>query len=253
MSELAPAEIEVRLKALGLYGLLGSLTEIADKPWLREVLAIEERERQKRGLERRLRNARVASFKSITDFDWSWPKRIDREAIEELFTLGFLKNGHNAVLIGPNGVGKTMILKNVAHHAVVRGHTVRFATASDMLADLAAQESTVALSRRLRRYTVPHLLCVDEVGYLSYDSRYADLLFGVVTRRYEANRPIPLSTNKPFGEWNEVFPHAACVVTLVDRLIHRAEVIEVEAQSFRLKEAKELSAARSKQRKTKSG
>lgn len=251
MTDLAPAEIEVRLKALGLFGLLGSLSSIADKPWLREVLAIEERERQKRGLERRLRNARVASFKPINDFDWSWPTRIDRDAIEELFTLGFLKNGHNAVLIGPNGVGKTMILKNVAHHAVVRGHTVRFATASDMLADLAAQESSVALSRRLRRYTTPHLLCVDEVGYLSYNNRYADLLFEVVTRRYEANRPILLSTNKPFAEWNEVFPHAACVVTLVDRLIHRAEVIEVEAQSFRLKEAKELSAARTKQRKTK--
>jgi DNA replication protein DnaC len=120
-----------------------------------------------------------------------------------------------------------------------------------MLADLAAQDSSTALARRLRRYTVPLLLCVDEVGCLSYDNRYADLLFEVVTRRYEAQRPLLLSTNKPFSQWGEVFPHAAGVVTLVDRLIHRAEVIDIEADSYRLKEAKELSAARSKQRKTK--
>jgi DNA replication protein DnaC len=250
MTELNPIEVKARLKALGLFGLLACSEQIADKPWLREVLAIEERERQKRSLERRLRNARVATFKPMTDFDWAWPKKIDREAIDELFALAFLKTGHNAVLVGPNGVGKTMILKNVAHQAVVRGHTVRFATASDMLADLAAQESSVALARRLRRYTIPHLLCVDEVGYLSYDNRYADLLFEVVTRRYDAQKPLLLSTNKAFSEWSEVFPHAACVVTLVDRLIHRAEVVEIEAESYRLKEAKELSAARTKQRRT---
>ena len=120
-----------------------------------------------------------------------------------------------------------------------------------MLADLAAQDSSASLARRLRRYTIPQLLCVDEVGYLSYDNRYADLLFEVVTRRYDAQRPVLLSTNKAFSEWSGVFPHAACVVTLVDRLIHRAEVIEVEAESYRLKEAKELSAARSKRRRTK--
>jgi len=250
-TNLTQPELKARLSALGLYGLIACWEQIADKPWLHDVLALEERERQKRGLERRLRNARVGQFKSITDFDWAWPKKVDREAIDELFGLSFLKTGHNGVLVGPNGVGKTMILKNVAHHAVVRGNTVRFTTASDMLADLAAQDSSIALARRLRRYTVPNLLCVDEVGYLSYDNRYADLLFEVVTRRYEAQKPILLSTNKPFSEWSEVFPHAACVVTLVDRLIHHAEVIDIDADSYRLKEAKELSAARSKRRKTK--
>lgn len=247
----SPPELKSRLKALGLFGLISCWDEIADKPWLREVLAIEERERQKRSLERRLRNSRVGPFKPLADFDWGWPKKIDREAIDELLTLAFLKTGHNSVLVGPNGVGKTMILKNVAHHAIVRGHTVCFATASDMLADLAAKDSSSALARRLRRYTTAQLLCVDEVGYLSYDNRYADLLFEVVTRRYEAQKPILLSTNKAFSEWGQVFPHAACVVTLVDRLVHRAEVIEIEAESYRLKEAKELSAARTKQRRSK--
>ena len=91
------------------------------------------------------------------------------------------------MLVGPNGVGKTMILKNIALQALARGHTVRFTTASDMLAELAAQDSSSILARRIRRYTLPHLLCIDEVGYLSYNSRYADLLFEVVTRRYDVS------------------------------------------------------------------
>ena len=250
-TDLTPIELKTRLKALGLFGLISCCEQIIDKPWLREVLAIEERERQKRGLERRMRDAHVGAVKPMIDFDWAWPKKIDREAIEELFSLNFIKTGHNAVLVGPNGVGKTMILKNVGHHALSRGHTVRFATASDMLAELAGQESAAGLARRLRRYTFPQLLCVDEVGYLSYNSRYADLLFEVVTRRYDAGKPLLLSTNKAFSAWGEVFPHAACVVTLVDRLIHRAEVIDIEAESYRLKEAKELNAARTKQRNKK--
>ena len=187
----------------------------------------------------------------MADFDWTWPKKIDREAIDELLNLTLLTTGHNVVIAGPNGVGKTMILRNVAHQAVVRGHTVRATSASDMLADLAAQDSAAALGRRLRRYTVPALLCVDEVGYLSYNSRYADLLFEVVTRRYEARKPIVLTTNKAFAEWSEVFPHAACVVTLVDRLTHRAEVIDITADSYRSKESKEENVARSKRRRTK--
>jgi DNA replication protein DnaC len=229
-----------RLKQLGLFGLLGCWESIADKPWLNEVLNIEERDRTRRSQERRLRSAAIGPFKNMVDFDWKWPTKIDRDGVEELLNLSFVERGHNAILVGPNGVGKTMILKNLAYQAVANGISVRFATASDMLSDLARQESSAALSRRIRQYTNAKLLCIDEVGYLSYDNRYADLLFEVVTRRYDAQRSVALTTNKPFSEWSEVFPHAACTVTLVDRLIHRAEVHEVVADSFRLKEAKEL-------------
>lgn len=232
-------DLRARLRHLGLFGLLSSWDEIATKPWLPELLRLEEAERKRRSLERRVRSARIGVFKPIADFDWSWPKKIDRQAIDDLFGLGFLEEGANGVLVGPNGVGKSMLLRNLAHHAVVRGYSVRFTTASDMLADLAAQDTSVALARRLRRFTLPKILCVDEVGYLSYSSRYADLLFEVVTRRYDAHRPILLSTNKAFADWGEVFPHAACTVTLVDRLVHRAEIIEIDGDSYRLKEAKE--------------
>jgi DNA replication protein DnaC len=128
---------------------------------------------------------------------------------------------------------------------------VRVTSASDMLADLAAQDSSSCLARRLRRYTVPRLLCIDEVGYLSYSNRYADLLFEVVTRRYEQHKPIALSTNKAFAEWSEVFPHAACTVTLVDRLVHRSEILQVDGDSYRLKEAKERADQRSAKRRGK--
>ncbi len=101
MTEMTTAELKARLKTLGLFGLISCWDQIADKPWLREVLAIEERERQKRSLERRLRSAKLASFKPMADFDWAWPKRADREAIDELFTLGLLKTGHTLFSSGP--------------------------------------------------------------------------------------------------------------------------------------------------------
>ena len=143
-----------------------------------------------------------------------------------------------------------MLAKNLLHQAILRGHTARFTLASDMLHDLAAQDSSTQLTRRLRRYTTPAVLCVDEVGYLSYDSRYADLLFEVITRRYQ-QRATVLTTNKPFGEWNQVFPNAACVVTLVDRLVHRSEILNIAGDSYRLKEAQERAARRKPQRSQK--
>jgi DNA replication protein DnaC len=216
--------------------------------WLARVIDIEESERARRSLKRRLDNARLGAFKSLADFDWTWPTKCDRGAIEELFALGFLSEAANVVLIGPNGLGKTMLLKNLAHQAILHGHSARFTLASDMLHDLAAQDSTVALARRLRRYTRCALLAIDEVGYLSYDPRYADLLFEVITRRYELQRPIALSTNKAFGEWNQVFPNAACVVALVDRLLHRAEIVVLDGKSYRYKEAQERAARKAKAR-----
>lgn len=250
-SDLTPDELRARLHKLGLHGLLAQWDEIAGQPWLRQLIAIEEAERQRRSLARRLDDARLGAFKPIADFDWTWPRKLDRQAIDDLFGLAYIAEGTNVILVGPNGVGKTLLLKNLAYHAILHGHTARLTSASDMLADLAAQESAAALGRRLRRYIVPKLLCVDEVGYLSYSNRYADLLFEVVTRRYDLHKPIVISTNKAFAEWSEVFPHAACTVTLVDRLVHRSEIFEIEGDSYRLKEAKERAAQRSTSRKGK--
>lgn len=237
-----------RLRRLGFYGLLAQAERLLNEPWLARVIEIEGTERTRRSLKRRLDSSRLGAFKPIADFDWAWPTKCDRSLIEELFSLAFIGEAANVVFIGSNGLAKTMLLKNLAYQAVLHGHTARFTLASDMLHDLAAQDSSTALARRLRRYTHPTLLGIDEVGYLSYDPRYADLLFEVVTRRYEQQRSILLTTNKAFGEWNQVFPNATCVGTLVDRLLHRAEIVALEGKSYRLKEAQERTARKAKSR-----
>jgi len=236
------------LGRLGLYGLLANWEEVRDADWLPLVVDYEQAERQRRSLERRTRSAKLGPFKPLCDFDWDWPKKIDRPAVEELCSLEFLTEPANVVLIGPNSIGKTTIAKNLAHLALLAGHTARFTTASAMLNDLAAQDSASALNRRLSHYCRPSLLVCDELGYLSYDSRYADLLFEVVTRRYQ-QRPTIVTTNKIFSEWNEVFPNATSVVSIIDRLVHKAEVITIEGDSFCLKEAKERAAEKAKRRK----
>ena len=112
-----------------------------------------------------------------------------------------------------------------------------------------AIDSDSMLRRRLRRYATPDFLAIDEVGYLSYSNRHADLLFELVSRRYEAKSTL-VTTNKPFATWPEMFPNAACVVSMVDRLLHHAEVIAIEGESYRLKEAKERTEQRTRQRRS---
>lgn len=240
--------LRIRAGKLGFYGLLASWEELGREPWLPRLLDCEEEERGRRSLERRIKHARLGSFKPLADFDWKWPTEIDREAIEDLFSFGFIREAANVILVGPNGVGKTMIAQNLAHQALLHGYTVRFTNASAMLADLAAQDSASALERRIRRYCRAQLLVIDEIGYLSYDNRYADLLFEVVNRRYQ-KQAVLITTNRRFQEWNEVFPNAACVVTLIDRLIHKAEVIKIQGESYRLKEANERAAGKRKAKK----
>jgi DNA replication protein DnaC len=236
-----------RLSALGLYGLLAHVEEFIQEPWLERVLQIEETERHSRSLKRRLGNTHLKTYKPMADFDYEWPTQLDRGLLQELFTLEFIEQAANVVLIAPSGVGKTMIAKNLLHQAVLRGYTALFVQVSDMLHDLSTQDSSRTLARRLRRYTTPDIICADEVGFLSYDTRYADLLFEVVSRRYQ-QRPIILTTNRVFDEWNQIFPNSACVVSLIDRLLHRSEILTLDGESYRLKEAKERKAKREQAR-----
>lgn len=238
-----------RAADLSLHGLLSRWDELTleQAQWVATWINWEETERNRRGLERRLRNARIGHFKPLADFDWAWPTQIDRVAITDLMSLAFLKGGANVVLLGSNGVGKSTIAQNIAHHAVLCGHTVLVTTAAQMLNELAAQDGDMALRRKLKFYARPALLVIDEVGYLSYSNRHADLLFEIINRRYE-NKSTLVTTNRIFTEWHEVFPNAACVVSLVDRLIHHAEIIAIDGESYRLKEATERTALRKQQR-----
>jgi len=240
--------LQARAKALHLNGLLIHWQDAVKGGWVPTLLDWEEQERARRSLERRLAEAHIGRFKPLSDFDWAWPKSCDRSAIEALMALDFLKEPSNVILVAPNGLGKTMIAQNVAHQAVISGHSVLFTTAGHMLGNLAALDSDSALRRRLRHYVRPRLLVIDEVGYLSYSNRHADLLFELVSRRYEQSSTI-ITTNRPFGEWHEVFPNAACVVSLVDRLIHHAEIHRLDGESYRRKEAEERAAARAAKRR----
>ncbi|MCP3885048.1 MAG: ATP-binding protein, partial [Propionibacteriaceae bacterium] len=139
--------LKARAQALQLYGLLAHWEEVAESDWVEPLIQWEEAERARRGLQRRLKEAHLGRFKPLADFNWQWPSQCDRQAVEELMRLAFLEEAANIVLLGPNGVGKSTIARNVAHQAVLAGHTVRFTTAGQMLNELAAQDGDHALRR----------------------------------------------------------------------------------------------------------
>ena len=248
------AELRAQAAELRLHGLLAHWDELMGQPEteqrVRQWLGWESAERAHRSLERRLREAHLGRFKPLADFDWGWPKECDRAAIEELMSLQFLADASSVVLFGPNGVGKTMVAANLGHQAVLQGHTALFTTAGQMLSELAALDSDSALRRRLQHYAAPDLLLIDEVGYLSYSNRHADMLFELISRRY-LHKSTVVTTNRRFADWGEVFPNAACVVSLVDRLMHRAEVVRIDGKSYRQKEAEEREAQRTAERTAK--
>lgn len=245
-----PLDLRQRAHALRLPGLLAHWDEAGTADWVPPLLTWEEDERARRSLERRLRGSAIGAFKPLADFDWNWPARCDRQAIEELMNLQFMAEAANTILFGPNGIGKSTIARNIAHQALMAGHTVLFANAGALLGDLAALDSASTLSRRLRHYANFDLLCIDEVGYLSYSNRNADLLFELTNRRYEKKSTL-ITTNRSFAEWHEVFPNAACVVSLIDRLTHNCEVIAIEGESYRFKEARERAEQRAQRRRRK--
>jgi DNA replication protein DnaC len=240
-----PTTLTDQLRQLGLVHTADDLNDLVaratQKRWspvvLIEHLAQAELDaRMRHRVERRLRDARLGRFKPMADWEWEWPKQIHRPTVERVFTLDFLAKRENVILVAAHGLGKTMLAKNLVHQAILAGQSARFLTASDLILDLTSQDTSRALQRRLRSYARPTLLAVDEIGYLTYDAHAADLLFQVVSRRYES-KSIVLTTNLPFKHWDTVFPNASCAVALIDRLTHHAEIISIEGESYRKREA----------------
>ena len=246
-SDLARALVALGLHRIGedLDDFIARATKSRWSPTqlLEEVSRLELAERARRSVERRLGRAHLGRFKPMADFDWKWPKKIDREAVERSLALSFVERGENVIILAAQGLGKTMIARNVLHAAVLAGSSALFISAADLLLDLSKQETSRALERRLQHYARPHVLAIDELGYLSFDNQAADLLFQIVNRRYE-KRPIVMTTNLAFSEWGTIFPNATSAVALVDRLTHHAEIIGIEGESYRRREAAEVRRAR---------
>lgn len=242
-----PATLSDQLRQLGLVHTAADLNDFlaraTQKRWspvvqLERLVQTELEARLHQRVERRLKDARLGRFKPLADFEWTWPTQIHRPTVERVFTLDFLTQRENVIIVAPNGLGKTMLAKNLVHQAILAGHAARFLTAADLILDLTSQDTARALQRRLRTYLRPSLIAIDEVGYLAYDAHAADLLFQVVSRRYE-QKSLVVTTNLPFKQWDTVFPNAACAVALIDRLTHHAEIISIEGESYRKREAEQ--------------
>jgi DNA replication protein DnaC len=247
--------LSTQLQQIGLRALPAQLDDFlahaAKARWsplqiLEQMAQAEIAERSRRSLERRLRLSGIKKFKPMADFDWSWPTKIEREVVERALTLDFLAEARNLILVGRNGLGKTMIAQNICHAAVLAGYSVLFRPAALILEELQRQ-GPEGRRGKLRTYANAGLVCIDEVGYLSFDDKAADLLYEVINRRYE-RKPLILTTNRSFKEWNEVSPNATCIITLLDRLLHHAEVTVIEGDSYRVRESEEETAARRKKK-----
>lgn len=248
-----PNDLRSRLTQIGLRTTATGLDDLVARAgkgrWsarqlLEEIARTESEERARANLARRLSAARLGCFKAMADFDWNWPKKIDRPLIERALTLDFIAEARNLILLGANGLGKSMIAKNIAYQAVLSGHTVLFRTASELIADLSC-DSPAQRRQKLSRYGRISLLAIDEIGYLAYDAQAADLLYEVVNRRYERGSVL-MTTNRAFRDWNAVFPHATSIATMLDRLMHHADVTVIEGQSYRMRESEAEAAARRK-------
>jgi DNA replication protein DnaC len=185
---------------------------------------------------RRLKAARLPGSKTLDGFDWSWPKKINRAQIQQLFRLDFLPQHGNVVLLGGVGVGKTHLAIALAHTACLQGHTALFTSAVDIVNTLAAAQATGGMKRELARLLKPTLLVVDELGYLPIDKFGADALFQVISQRYERGSTV-ITTNRAFKQWPEVFNNDSTLTSaLLDRLLHHAESVVIEARSYRMRD-----------------
>jgi DNA replication protein DnaC len=203
--------------------------------YLQHLLDGECQRREILGCTRRLHKARFPLPKALDTFDWSWPKKINRAQVQDLFRLSFLPEHGNVVFLGGVGLGKTHLATALGRHACQKGHTVLFTTAVDIINTLAAAQIAQRLRLELKRYSQPELLVIDELGYLPIDKLGADLLFQVFSLRYERGS-ILLTTNKPFKQWSSIFNNDATLASAVlDRLLHHAQTIVIEGHSYRMK------------------
>lgn len=207
--------------------------------YLAELVEQESKLRRDRSIQRRIKAARFPVIKTMDQFDWSWPKKINQAQVKHLFRLGCIEEKSNIVLIGSVGVGKTHIATALGYQACLKNKTVLFTSAIDAVNNLIAAQQAGMLKQELKKYLKPQLLIIDELGYLPIDKKGADLLFQMISGRYERGSII-ITTNRVFKEWAEIFNNDSTLTSaLLDRLLHHTEAVVIEGESYRMRKAKE--------------
>lgn len=197
-------------------------------------------ERQQRSIQRRIRQARFPVVKTLEPFQWTWPRKINRLQVQNLFRLRFIEDKANVIFLGGVGLGKTHLATALGYAACQKGHSVLFATAVDLINTLAAAQRAGRLKTAFSRYLRPAILVLDELGYLPIDKTGADLLFQIISQRYERGSII-VTSNRVFKKWPEIFNNDSILTSaLLDRLLHHAETVLIEGKSYRMKDRIEI-------------
>jgi DNA replication protein DnaC len=245
MNENDTTRLDAQLQQLHLHHIRSHYQAFANEAaeqqlshvdYLAQLIEGEATLRENRSIKRRIDNARFPVLKTLDTFQWSWPKRINRPQIQNLFRLAFMATQTNVVFIGNVGLGKTHLSIALGHAACLKGYSVLFTTAVDIINSLAAAQTTGQLKQQLRRYITPALLIVDELGFMPIDKHGADLLFQIISQRYE-RVPIVISTNRPYKHWAQIFNNDSTLTSaILDRVLHHADTVVIEGKSFRMKD-----------------
>ena len=204
--------------------------------YLRRLAEGEAAVRYERSVQRRIKAAHLPVSKTLEQFNWAWPTKLNRAQVQDLFRLRFIEQNTNVVFVGGVGLGKTHLAIALAHTACLHNVPTLFAPAVEIVNTLSAAQATNTLPKALKTYVAPRLLLIDELGYLPMDKRGADLLFQVISARYERGAII-ITTNTAYKQWPRVFNNDATITTaILDRLLHHCETVAIQGKSYRMKD-----------------
>lgn len=207
--------------------------------YLSELMKQEAKLHKDRLIQRRIKAAKFPVIKTLDQFNWSWPRKINQTQIKNLFRLKFIEDNSNVIFIGSVGVGKSHIASALGYQACLKGHTLLFTSAIDIINNLIAAQHAGRLKQELKKYLRPQIIVVDELGYLPINKNGADLLFQIISTRYERGSII-ITTNRAFKDWAQIFNNDSTLTSaLLDRLLHHAEAVVIEGKSYRMKEVQE--------------